>query len=279
VVVRIQHLEGEVLRTAPGHPATLDDPKSYRIRVTGGRVALTGSDLGGILNSVVFGYAGAPLRNLAVRTDGNEIVQTGVMHKGVDFRFRLRGTLSLMPDGRVRIHPSEVRVLGLNGEKVLHLFGLHLDNLLDLSKARGATVKGDDLFLDPISILPPPAIDGRLATIAVDGPRIAEDFVRLPDDSVFGGFVRADTAFHNFVYFRGGELQFGKLLMSNTDLRIVDADPRTPFDLNLPHYTKQLVAGTSHTLGNQGLLVYMPDFSRLGVAPAGGPTASDRKSR
>jgi hypothetical protein len=263
VTIRVHTLHGEVLRTNPDRPATLDDPLSFKIRVTGATVALTGADLGAILNTVVFAYPGAPLRDLEMRTDGDQIIQTGIMHKGVDLRFRLRGTLALMPDGRVRIHPTAMRILGINGEKALNLVGLHLDNVLDLKGAKGASVKGDDLFLDPTLILPPPAIDGRLASIHIDGPDVVQEFVRLPDDSVFGHYVRADTTDHNFIYFRGGELRFGKLLMNDTDLRIVDADPATPFDMNLPHYSQQLIAGRSRTLSNLGLVVYMPDYATL----------------
>ncbi len=263
VTVRVQSLRGEVLRTEAMRPATLDDPRSFRIRVTAGRVAMTGADLAGVLNSVVFAYPGAPLRDLQVRTDGQQIIQTGVLHKGVDLRFRLRGVLSLMPDGRVRIHPTSVRVLGFNGERVLAMVGLHLDNLLDLRGAHGASVKGDDLFLDPLAILPPPAITGRLATIGIEGDRVAETFVQEPDDSAFPRSSRADSAGPGFVYFRGGQLRFGKLLMNDADLRIMDDDRGASFALSLPHYSDQLVAGTSRLLRNQGLVVSMPDYDRL----------------
>jgi hypothetical protein len=264
VTIRVRTLHGEVLRTSPTKPATLDDPLSFKIRVTSATVGLNGTDLGAILNTVVFAYPNAPLRDLQVRTDGDQIIQTGIMHKGVDLRFRLHGTLTLMPDGRIRIHPTEMRILGINGEKALSVVGLHLDNILDLKGAKGATVKGDDLFLDPTLILPPPAIDGKLAAIRIEGTEVVQDFVRSPDDSVFGRYVKSDTAGHNFLYFRGGELRFGKLLMSDTDLRIMGPESQNPFDMNLPHYSKQLVAGRSRTLANQGLVVNMPDYATLG---------------
>ena len=93
---------------------------------------------------------------------------------------------------------------------------------------------------------------------------MVQEFVRSPDDSMFTHYVKSDTAGHNFIYFRGGELRFGKLLMTDTDLRIVGPQSQTPFDMNLPHYSKQLVAGQSHILANQGLLVTMPDYATLG---------------
>jgi hypothetical protein len=219
---------------------------------------------------VVFAYPKAPLRDLRVRADSVEIIQTGILHKGVDLRFRLRGTLSLTPEGLVRIHPTAVHILGLNGEKMMQMLGMHLDGLLDLRGAHGATVKGNDLFLDPTAILPPPAISGRLAAVRIEGAEVVQDFVRLPEDSTFGTRVHPDSTDKNFIYFRGGQLRFGKLLMTDTDLRIVDAEPKTPFDMSLPHYTRQLVAGYSKTRPNLGLTVYMPDFGTLEARDSGG---------
>jgi hypothetical protein len=72
------------------------------------------------------------------------------------------------------------------------------------------------------------------------------------------------------VYFRGARLRFGKLLMDDTDLQIVDADPADPFDLNLEQYAKQLVAGTSRTLPTLGLRVEMPDFASLQASVVAG---------
>lgn len=203
VVIRVHALHGQVLATVPGRPPALDDATSFRIHVTAGTVALTGDDLGALLNHVVFAYPGAPLRDIRVRTDGTQIVQTGIMHKGVDLKFRLRGTLDLLPDGRVRIHPTSVTVLGLNGERVLHMVGLHLESILDLRGAHGASVKGDDLILDPMAILPPPAIDGRLASIRVEGDAVVQEFVTLPEDSAFRRLVSSDTTKHNFILLPG----------------------------------------------------------------------------
>jgi hypothetical protein len=274
VVIRVRSIHGEVVRTALERAPALDDATSFRIRVTAATVGLTGADLGALLNTVVFAYPNAPLRDLRIRTDGVEIVQTGIIHKGVDLKFRLRGTMDLTPDGRVRIHPSAVHILGLNGEKVLHVLGLHLESLLDLRGAHGASVKGDDLFLDPTAILPPPAIDGHLASVRIDGNEVVLEFVRLPDDALFRRFVHADTVDHNFIYFHGGQLRFGKLLMTDTDLRIVGTDQSATFDMSLPHYSQQLVAGRSRTLPNLGLLVDMPNFATLNRSDSGHSVSS-----
>jgi hypothetical protein len=276
-VMRVHRLRGEAVSSAPDEPAVLDDAGSFTVRVTSGTVALTGDAMSALLNGFVFAYKGSPLKRLRVRTSGTQIVQTGIMHKGVDLPFEITATLSLEGDGRIRLHPTRTRILGVNGQKLLGALGLHLDKLLDLRGARGASVKGDDFFLEPTKILPPPAIDGRLASIRVEGPEIVQDFVRLPDDSIFDSYARPDSAANNYIFFRGGQLRFGKLLMTDTDLQIVDANERDAFDLYLKEYNRQLTAGTSRTLANLGLRVIMPDYRTVAtVAPVVAAGSRDR---
>ena len=261
----IRELRGEVVRTKPDVPAALDDSKSFTVRVTRGTVTLSGDALAALLNGFVFAYRGAPLKHLHARTSGSQVVLRGVMHKGVDLPFEITSTVALDPDGRVRLHPTKTRILGIDGAKLMRALGLNLSKMLDLRGAKGVTVTGNDLLLEPTRILPPPAIDGRLSAISVEGDRIVETFVSLPEDTVFERYAKPDTAASNFIYFRGGQLRFGKLLMSDTDLNIIDADERDPFDLYLEQYARQLVAGVSRTMPNKGLRVIMPDYRRVGT--------------
>ena len=63
--------------------------------------------------------------------------------------------------------------------------------------------------------------------------------------------------------YRGGVLRFGRFTMNDTDMRLVDADPKNAFDFSPDHYNDHLVAGYSKTTVSGGLVVHMPDFSRL----------------
>ena len=182
----------------------------------------------------------------------------------------------------IRLHPTRTRILGVDGQKLMSALGLQLDDLLDLKGSRGASVKGNDSYLDPTRILPPPALSGTLGVVGIQGSEVVIEFAVTPDDSVFGGYVRPDSSTTNFVYFRGSQLRFGKLLMTDTDLQIVDGDPSDPFDLNLKEYAKQLFAGTSRTLPNLGLRVVMPDHDSLGeerpvIGMGGRPTVPSNR--
>jgi hypothetical protein len=275
----VRELRGEVTRTQPNVPAALDDTKSFTVRVTRGTVALSGDALAALLNDFVFAYRGAPLKKLHARTVGSQVVLRGVMHKGVDLPFEITSMLALEADGRVRLRPTRTRILGIDGAKLMQALGLHLDKLIDLRGAHGVTVDGNDLLLEPTEILPPPTIDGRLSAIGVEHDMIVQTFERQPDDSVFDHYARPDTAAKNFIYFRGGQLRFGKLLMSNTDLNIIDADERDAFDLNLDQYTRQLVAGTSRTMPNKGLRVIMPDYRLVAARPPMLATNNSKRTR
>ena len=261
--VGIRRLRGEVIPTGGNQSAFLDSTSSFSIRITSGSVAIRTADLGAILNRFVFGYRGSPLRNLRVRTDGSQLVQTGVMRKGVDLKFEITSSLSLTDSGWIRLHPTKVRVLGVNGQSLLHALGLQLDDLLDLSGSTAARVKGDDIYLNPKKILPPPATDGRVAAVRVEGDALVQEFERLPEDSVFDGYAHADSSAPNYLFFRGGHLRFGRLEMRDTQLQILDLDPADPFDLYLAQYNRQLTAGYSKNRPNLSLQAYFPDYTDL----------------
>jgi hypothetical protein len=272
-LLHVRTLRGRVVPTRPESPPALDDPLSFRIHMVSAVVALTGEDLAAILNGRVFAYRGAPLRDIRARTDTDGIIMTGLIHKGADFRFRMAAMLSVLPDGRIRLRPKRVRVLGLNGEKALHLVGLHLDNILDVSGAHGITAKGDDLFLDPLAILPPPVIEARLAAMHIEGPLLVQELVAPDGDSATLRETHPSPEMieRGFLAFRGGRLQFGRLLMTNTDLQILHAEMHGPFDLDLPHYLRQLVAGYSRTRADSGLTVFMPGVSAMAAGTVARP--------
>jgi hypothetical protein len=138
-----------------------------------------------------------------------------------------------------------------------------MENLMDLKKARGVSVKGDDLFIEPLQLIPPPTVDGRLSAVRIEDSVLVQEFTPTADDTIFGTYVRPDSGSHNFVYFRGGHLQFGKLTMRDTDLLIGDDDERDPFDLYLAQYNKQLVAGHTKNLPDLGLRTWLVDYRKV----------------
>ena len=263
IVLHIQSLRGTLLPTSAGKIATLDDKGSFSLSIHAAEIAIDTASLATLLNRHVFGYRGSPLRKLRVHTEGSELVQTGVMHKGVNIPFRIHATVGLTPDGRIRIHPTSVKMLGMGVTNAMRFFGLQLSGIVKLQPGHGASIEGNDIIHDAMAILPPPRLRGRLTGIAVAPGTIRQTFSPTGAEEV-SPLRAAGSGVPNYMFFRGGTLRFGKLTMENADLLIVDSDSSNVFDFSLDRYNDQLVGGGSRNTRDHGLIVVMPDFAKLG---------------
>jgi len=262
--LRIRKLRGTV-RSLKGGPVVFDDKNSFIIHLTYAEIGLNGTDITTLMNKYIFAYPGAPLKRLQVHTSGSQVVQTGVMHKILDIPFKITADVSVTAEGLIRLHPVKTTILGVDGDKLMRAFGLSLQKILDLSKAKGVTVKGNDLFLDPVLILSPPAIEGRATAIRVDGDQLLQTFGTVAESTPL---PPPDTSASSYMFFRGGTLHFGKLLMLDAEMQIVDLRPSGFFDFDLDKYKDQLVAGYERTLPSLGLEVYMVGLDKLSSGKA-----------
>jgi hypothetical protein len=264
-VIAIAHLRGELISTSPTRPPVFDDRKSFKVRVDSAEISLDAPALTRLLNRYVFSYRGSPLRNLTVTTDEGRLVVRGDMKKGVSIPFTITAEPSVDPSGALRLHPTRIKTFGIPTGRLMSLFGLELENLISLRESTGARIDGDDFLLNPSALLPPPSIEGRLQSVRVDGARIVQRFgpgrltpLRPPD-----------PAAANYMYYSGGVLKFGKLTMADTDMQLIDANPRDPFDFFQDRYNDQLVAGYSKNTAALGLKVYMPDYHQVAAKRRG----------
>lgn len=262
VVLHIRRLDGTMSSKESG-PLLFDDKNSFVITIDTAEVGLTGADLSALLNKYVFGYKGSPLSHLHVRTEGDHIVQTGRIHKGITISFEITATMDVTPAGLIRIHPTKTKILGMNGERLMKFLGLSLEKLLDLKDAIGATVRGNDIFLDPAKILPPPTIEGHVVAVRVDSDQVVQVFGNSDSHARTRVLVPPDTKVPGYMYYKGGTLRFGKLLMLDAEMQIVSLDRSPIFKFDLARYNAQLVAGYERTLADGGLEVWMRDVDKL----------------
>ncbi len=261
ILMHVRELRGTAQDLAGDHVLVLDDKRRMLLRLAYAEVGLTGQSLSDLFNRYVFAYRGSPLRRLVVRTRGNEIEQSGILHKVVDIPFQMRAQVSVTGDGRIRLHPTSMKICSIPGKGLMRALGVHFEDLLDLSGAHGVTVSGDDLILDPLRILPPPRIEGRLTAARVEGDEVVEVFGSKQDPAATP--LAPPVAAPNYILFEGGALRFGKLYMVHTELEAIDTDPADAFDFYLDYYANQLVSGYHRTLPDNGLVAWMPDFGDL----------------
>jgi hypothetical protein len=266
LVLGIRYLRGQMRSKSTDPVVVFDDKRSFIIHLAAAEVALTMDDLGHLMNDYVFGYHGAPLRDLHFATVGGALRQRGILHKVVDIPFEITAAPSVTSAGKIRLHPTAIRIFKVDGQGLMRALGIKLQRLLDLRRAKGISVEGNDLLLDPDSLLPPPTIEGRLTAVRVQGGEIVQVFGDSGALASLPAFHPPDAAARNYMYFRGGTLRFGKLFMVHADMQLIDADPADPFDFSLDEYNRQLVAGYSKNTPQLGLRVYMPDLGKLKVA-------------
>jgi hypothetical protein len=144
--------------------------------------------------------------------------------------------------------------------------------MMDVSGATGVSVKGNDLLLDPVRILPPPRIEGRLTSIRIQDGQLVQVFGSADAEGAHPLAPPPPVAAPNYVFFRGGSLRFGKLYMVHASLEAIDQNPADPFDFYLDYYATQLVAGYHKTQPDGALVAWMPDFDRLPTTDAAPPS-------
>ncbi len=261
IIVHIATLNGK-LTTKPGQIPDFDDRTSFGIDAESANITVSMTALTNDLNDYVFAKPSAPLKKLSVSTRGKELVVKGLLVSKGGVPFETAGTLSVTPEGIIRVHTTKVKALKLPVKGLMDLLGVDTADVLNTKKVQGVTVDKDDLILDPGKILPPPELEGHLVSVGVGNQDIVLVF-KSSDQSAKQAAVTSSCGGRNYLAFKGGTVRFGKLTMSDTDLELIDSDPADPFDFSIDHYKEQLVAGYSKMTPKGGLCVHMPDYNKI----------------
>jgi hypothetical protein len=256
IAVGIVRLRGALVPARTGEVPVFDDKRSFELKIDAAEIHMSLASLANVLNQQVFAARDAPLKQLTIQSDGGRLKIKGRLHDRGDVGFEMQGSLSATPDGRMRLHAEKIKALHLPLKGLLDLFGVKIANLINTSKVRGIRAEGNDLILDPEQILPPPQIRGRVTAVEVRANEIVQ---RFGDDK---GDPKPSFP-GNYMAYRGNRLRFGKLTMENTDMVLIDMDPRDAFDFFLDQYQRQLTAGYTRITPEFGLRVNMRDFNKL----------------
>lgn len=265
VVLEVRQLRGMLEPTAKDSPPWFDEPDSFLIDIGEAEIAMTPASMAAMMNHYVFAGPDAPVKDVGIEIRDGHLRQTATLRKKIPVHTTLEGDLSVTPEGDIRFHPTKIKAGDLPVKGLLDLFDVELSEVIKSQEARGVRVVDNDLILDPERLLPPPRIRGRVTGVRIEGDRIVQIFGGGEARDLSPPFSKAE----HYMFYRGGELSFGKLTMHGADLQIIDADPKDPFDFFFAKYRSQLVAGYSRTLDDKGLVVYMPDSDETGKGELG----------
>jgi hypothetical protein len=268
VTLRVRNLHGRFVPTGGG-PPNLDVNDSYVVEVDGGEVALGEASLNALMNEHVFVGHDPPVKNLQITVEDGLLKQKGKLDKAIDIPFKTKGTVEATADGKIRVHAKSIKSLGLPVKGLMKVLGIEMDDMLKLEAEHGVTVDDNDFIIDPTAVLPPPKLRGAISSVRIEGDEIVQTFGAGP-----AARIRPRAASKNHIYWRGGNLRFGKLTMRGTDLELIDMDPADPFDFSVARYNEMLVAGYSKNLPRLGLRTYMPDYDDLKAGRKRTPVAA-----
>ncbi len=257
IAVHIVRLGGELVPTREGEIPVFDDKNSFVLRINAGEMAIETQSMANVLNQYVFARKDSPVKEVSIQIDKGLLKVKGKLHNKGDVTFETEDEISVTEDGKIRMHAKKIRAAHLPVKGLMDLFGVEMSDLIKTGKVRGIRAEKDDLILDPEQALPPPHIQGKVTQVRLEGNSIVQVFGNP------GSYKWAPVSARNYMAYRGNRLKFGKLTMEDTDMVLIDPDPRDPFDFYLDHYKEQLVAGYTKTTESFGLRVFMVDFNKL----------------
>jgi hypothetical protein len=255
VAVHIAYLKGELLPTQPAGMPVFDDADSFSLSIQSARISITTDALADVLNQYALASADAPIKAVRIIPAAARLKIKGRLHSKGDLQFESEGSLSVTPEGEIRVHTEKLKAGHLPVKGLMDLLGATISKLIDTRKVRGLRADKDDLLLDPAELFPPPHIHGHLQSISVVGNEVVQVY-----GTQTASLVKSSG---NYMAYRGAQLRFGKLTMSDTDLVLIDMNPQDPFDFYLAHYRDQLVAGYTKTTPSFGLRCYFRDYNKL----------------
>ncbi len=257
MAVHIRRLGGELEPIGNAQFPVFDDKNSFQLNIRAAEMAITLQSMANVLNQYVFERKDSPVKDVSLKIEKGRLKIKGKLHSHGDLGFETESSVSVTDAGKIRLHTEKVRALHLPLKGIMDLFGVEIADLIKTGKVRGVKAEKDDLILDPETALPPPHIVGRLTSVHFEGDSIVQIFGEPQK------YPWKNVAAKNYMAYRRNRLQFGKLMMHDTDMVLIDPDPRDPFDFYLDHYKEQLVAGYSKTTETFGLRVFMVDYNKI----------------
>jgi len=258
VLFHIEEIHGELIPLGNNRSPIFDDKRSFGIAIESGTIALSVASMASLLNNYVLAYKGAPISQVRLSTQNGELLQSTTVH-GIPVT--ILGDISVTPEGLIRVSPQSIKMAGVPTKTLMDVLGAHTEKLVQIDESRGLKIVGDDMLLDINQFPTAPRIYGHLVGARFEADSLIETFAPGPRKSnQSSGTLSPPVSSPSFMYFHGGVVRFGKLIMSNTDMEIVREHKQDWLDFDLDHYNDQLTAGCTATTSSFALISQIPNY-------------------
>jgi hypothetical protein len=265
--MQVKELIGEAIPKGKLQVINFDDVNSFRIEILSGEAFVRTEVMEFIFNNLVFNYDGSPLKNMKMEffddeAEGKKVKKlrlSGDMKLVMWIGFEMVGKMYLDREKTLMVIEAEkIKSLGNPLTKnMLAIVGLNLEKLLPVPSGRGITMLGNKIIVEPFKIFPPPQIGGFISDM-----RIQNDGLQLFFSSKtkvnFPPMPQKDVK--NYLYLYQGDVKFGKLMMVDARLQMVDSTQKNDFDFYLKKYQIPLALGFSKIMPDGSVVATIPDY-------------------
>jgi hypothetical protein len=256
LTVNIVRLRGSLL-PAQGHAVvSFNDAASFVLATDAAEMRMSTAQLSALMNSWLLRSPKAQLKNVRIAAEGDRLQIRGTMKKGLHIAFNSTATVGISDDNRIRITVEKMKAADVPVKGLMDALGMSLDDMISQKGLHGLSVDKDAFLIDPQTAFPPPQIRGRLAGVKIVGQNMVIAFGQ-------GAAKLEQRHWKNYMYMRGGDMQYGREQMFDADLAMIDSTPGDPFEFYLKEYWCQVVAGSIKAQPDKAMRLYVPDWSKM----------------
>lgn len=254
VRIAVKSVDGLMLPTHANRPISLDVPTSVRVQVLSAQTSISSEALTHLLNAYTLPHAQSSVRDLKVEFEDGRIHVEGKVRKVLELPFSADGIIDLTSAGDVRIHFTNLTAVGFVHKKLLDWLGIHIDSVAKPARSHSFQVVDDDMIFPMHTLFPSPHFVGRLRSAKIEGDQLVQ---------VFGDprpFAPAPVPAEHYIYFRGGVMQCGRMIMQGVDLELLNKDEDRPLNFSFEHNFEEALPGYLKNTPTHGMVAYIASY-------------------
>lgn len=235
-----------------GAPLRPEERGGFRFGLHAGRIALDAASIATLLTRYAL-PSGAALSGVRVALEHDMLMLAGKLRLNplLSLAVELGLTASVRATGELALTIRRFKASGWPLDRLLRALGIPLGSLVSAGPAE-LRFDGDDFVLDPLAVLPEPRTAGTLVSAAIQGGHLVMTY---DDGSDTHEAPLLEPTEGPFVLLYGHRLAVGKVQMQDAWVQLVPESAQAEFvHFSLPHHRRQLEAGSSRLLANDGLL-------------------------